>query len=110
MTDRQARELAILKTLPKPPKQMHRCTDQEVRSWLEACADVSAEGLRTAFAAHLFPGSLRQRTDLWGFYHTLANETQAKETAEQAKVAEERRAKAVEADRARLKKLGWLQG
>jgi hypothetical protein len=107
MTDKRARELEVLKTLPRPPKQMHQCTDEQVRDWLKACADVSAEGVRTAFAAHLWPGTLGQRLSCWGFYHELEKSAQNRELAEQAKAADERREKLRASEEKQLKRLGW---
>jgi hypothetical protein len=47
-------ELEVMKTLPRPPKRPHLASDEELVDWLKGCADVSSEGIRTAFQAHVW--------------------------------------------------------
>jgi hypothetical protein len=109
-TERDARELEVLKTLPRPPAKMHLCTTDEVIDWLRRCAEVSAEGCRVAFSAHRWPGSLQQRLAVWGRYTELEREAQVREAAQQEKARQEQRDKAKAAEQRQLKKLGWARG
>jgi hypothetical protein len=100
-------ELKILETLPKPPKNMHLCTDEQVREWLDSCADVSSEGLRTAFQAHLWPGSLEQRLRVWGHYSDLEREAQMREKTRDQENVRKITDKLRGAEERKLKRIGW---
>jgi hypothetical protein len=106
----RARELEVLKELPRPPKNMHLATEAQILDWLKACADHSAEGIRTAFAAHNFPGTPQQRLSVWGRFAEYEREAQARELTQQQKADADRRDKLRAAEDKALKRMGWLQG
>jgi hypothetical protein len=110
MSERRALELAIIKALPRPPRQMHLCSDEQVAAWLQACADVSAEGIRTAFMAHWWPGSLTQRLAVWGRYAEMERAAQLREQGERQRDQDAKREKAEAAEKRELKRLGWAHG
>jgi hypothetical protein len=108
--EHRARELEIIKQLPRPPKQMRLCSDEEVVAWLQSCANISAEGVRAAFSAHLWPGSPQQRLAVWGRYAEMEKAAQARERAEDERRQEAMRDKAIAAERRQLKRIGWAHG
>jgi hypothetical protein len=100
-------ELDILKTLPRPPKNFHSLSDEAVRAWLKSVADVSAEGLRTAFQPHNWPGSLQQRLNVWGRYAELEREAQQRDEARVRAADEARMEKLRAAEQRARSKAGW---
>jgi hypothetical protein len=102
-------ERQVIKTLPKPPKNMRLASDDEVAAWLKACADVSSAGIRVAFMPHWWPGSLEQRLRAWGCYSDLERDAQQRERARDQDAQAALRERARQAEEKERRKLGWAK-